>query len=276
MKLGHLLSLFCLGLLLIAPTWAHEEPKDTCPHPPGWNPWRDELQRILSDHLRWLDTRPDIGSASKNPEGRANLCNADLRGGEFSKAPLRLAKLNHADLQGAKLNGAWLAQAELTRANLSEAELRDANLREAEMESAELRDAQLTSADLILANLKGAFLFKAVLNHAYLDAANLNSADLELAKLNNAKLGQAELSGARLFQAELNGALRRRLASRASFSAASATTSATSLRTCAIPRSTTTAAVMPLRSKRPSPASHPPTTGRLSGSRRSKPLQQSK
>ncbi len=68
----------------------------------------------------------------------------------------------------------------------------------------------------------------------------------------------------------------RRFAAAASRSAAAATTSATSSRTLAIPRSTTMAAVMPDRSYEPSAASHPPTTGRLSGSRRSNPLQQSK
>ena len=58
--------------------------------------------------------------------------------------------------------------------------------------------------------------------------------------------------------------------------AASTTSSATSSRTCAIPRSTTIAAVMPARSYSPRPASQPPTTGKLSGSRRSKPLHASK
>ena len=62
----------------------------------------------------------------------------------------------------------------------------------------------------------------------------------------------------------------------ASRRAASSTSSATSARTWAMPRSVTIAAVMPLKSYSPSAASQPPTTGRLSGSRRSKPLHASK
>ena len=69
---------------------------------------------------------------------------------------------------------------------------------------------------------------------------------------------------------------RRSLAAAARRAAASTTTSATSSRTVAMPRSTTMAAVIPDRSYEPSAASQPPTTGRLSGSRRSNPLQQSK
>ena len=69
---------------------------------------------------------------------------------------------------------------------------------------------------------------------------------------------------------------RRSPAALARCSAAAATTSATSSRTWAMPRSTTMAAVMPERSCVPSPASHPCTRGRLNGSRWSNPLQASK
>ena len=71
-------------------------------------------------------------------------------------------------------------------------------------------------------------------------------------------------------------AISRNPAAAASRSAAAATTVPTSSRTWAIPRSTTMAAVKPDRSWLPRPVSHPSTLGRLSGSRRSKPLQQSK
>ena len=55
------------------------------------------------------------------------------------------------------------------------------------------------------------------------------------------------------------------LPSAASRRAASSTSSVTSARTWAMPRSVTIAAVMPVRSYSPSAASQPPTTGKLGG-----------
>lgn len=74
---------------------------------------RDQLQRILELHQKWLDN---------NPDGvRANLRGADLRG---------------ADLRGANLRGADLRWADLREADLRWADLSGADLREADFDFA--------------------------------------------------------------------------------------------------------------------------------------------
>ena len=74
---------------------------------------RDQLQRILELHQKWLDN---------NPDGvRANLRGADLRG---------------ADLHGANLRGADLRWADLREADLRWADLSGADLREADFDFA--------------------------------------------------------------------------------------------------------------------------------------------
>ena len=94
---------------------------------------RDQLQRILELHQKWLDN---------NPDGvRADLSEADLRG---------------ADLSGADLREADLSEANLRRADLSEADLRGADLRGADLRRADLSEADLRGADLRGADLRGA------------------------------------------------------------------------------------------------------------------------
>ena len=86
---------------------------------------RDQLQRILKLHQKWLDN---------NPDGvRADLHWANLRG----------ANLHEANLRGADLSGA-----DLREANLREADLRRADLREADLSGADLSEADLHGADL--------------------------------------------------------------------------------------------------------------------------------
>ena len=90
---------------------------------------RDDLDRILSEHAKWL---------AGDGGGRADLRDADLR---------------DADLRGANLR-----RADLWRANLQDADLRDANLRGADLRDADLRGADLRDADLRGADLRGADL----------------------------------------------------------------------------------------------------------------------
>lgn len=70
----------------------------------------NELQRILDNHKKWLDSEPD--------GERANLQGAYLRD----------ANLRGADLRDANLRDANLQEANLRWANLQRANLRDANL----------------------------------------------------------------------------------------------------------------------------------------------------
>jgi hypothetical protein len=50
------LASFCL--LLAITTWAREP--DACPHPVGWRPTEEELQRILSLHHQWAEEQSGL------------------------------------------------------------------------------------------------------------------------------------------------------------------------------------------------------------------------
>ena len=77
----------------------------------------DELNKILEQHKKWLNTRFTF-----HPEGtRADLRGADLRGADLYEANLYGANLRGANLRGADLRGADLRGANLYGANLYEA-----------------------------------------------------------------------------------------------------------------------------------------------------------
>jgi len=217
MNLSQFFGLTCLGLLIGMPTSAQE----TCPHPEGWKPTDAELQQVLSDHRQWVQKQETAPPGVAPSDGRANLCNADLRQVELNEAVLSGANLNQAILSGAKLaranldkaelslanlNEAYLAHAYLNEAKLSSANLNEAYMAEANLNKAELTSANLNKADLSNANLNEAVLLFANLNEAVLSGANLNNADLSLANLNKADLSHANLKEAKLLNAKLNEA----------------------------------------------------------------------
>jgi Pentapeptide repeats (8 copies) len=76
----------------------------TCPHPKDWRPTRDELQRILSEHVQWLTRRLGVllQIVPNAERGRANLCNADLGEVDLSNAQLSEAILNNARVDPCK------------------------------------------------------------------------------------------------------------------------------------------------------------------------------
>ena len=86
---------------------------------------REELQKILDKHLKWL----------KDEEGGER---ASLSGANLYRASLSGANLSRADLSGADLRGAYLRDADLRDADLRDANLRDANLRDADLRDAEI------------------------------------------------------------------------------------------------------------------------------------------
>jgi hypothetical protein len=139
MKVSGLRRLACLGLLLVTQAWAQEQ---TCSHTAGWEPTREELQRILSDHEQWVQKWKAEKFAQewpvRHPEGRANLCNADLSYAGLSKADLIYANLNNANLSGADLNNANLLGANLSNANLGGAQLNNTKLNGAQLDNADL------------------------------------------------------------------------------------------------------------------------------------------
>ena len=114
---------------------------------------KKELNRILTNHLHWLNRNCD--------------------GWESMRADLTGANLSETDLSDAILIGA-----NLTGANLSYAILSDANLTGANLSGANLSDAILSDANLTGANLTGANLYKSYLRGAILTGTRLEKADI--------------------------------------------------------------------------------------------------
>jgi uncharacterized protein YjbI with pentapeptide repeats len=166
----------------------------------AWNAWRDGTSDIYLDG--WVDL------------SGVNLCGADLRRANLSRANLNGANLIEADLRRANLrranlNGANLIEADLRRANLSRADLRGADLRgvnlfeadlvEANLIGADLRGADLRGADLHGADLRGVNLFEADLVEANLIGADLRGANLQGAAMVGTILSGADLTGCRIY-----------------------------------------------------------------------------
>jgi len=145
---------------------------------------KEELQKILEKHLKWLN-REEGGE-------RADLCESNLR-----EANLREANLCKTNLRGANLYKADLCKANLCGTNLREANLIVACLSGADLRESDLRESDLRGADLCGTNLREADLRKADLRKADLCKADLRGADLSGANLRGADLRGADLSGCR-------------------------------------------------------------------------------
>ena len=102
--------------------------------------YKKELERILAEHKRWIET--DDMEGSRANLGGADLRNADLRNADLWGADLRNADLRNADLRDADLWGADLRNADLRDANLWGANLGGADLRNADLRNADLRNAK--------------------------------------------------------------------------------------------------------------------------------------
>lgn len=142
---------------------------------------KKELNKILDDHQKWIDTRYTENVAGKRADlSEKNLFRADLRG-----ADLRDAILRNAFLRGADLSGAILSRADLRWADLPGADLSNATLTGADFSHADLSGAKLGGADLKGAILFDAYLGKANLRGAYINQANLTAAWLTGADTKN-------------------------------------------------------------------------------------------
>jgi hypothetical protein len=140
--------------------------KQACSHERHWRPNDEELKQILSDHQQWLKRREassDPNWEFQNPQGRADLCNADLIGVELNNANLMMANLDNALLWTARLDEADLTVAKLNNANLSAASLYRANLSGAELNSVFMPFANLYEANLTRAQIKDAVLAYTIL-----------------------------------------------------------------------------------------------------------------
>jgi hypothetical protein len=132
---------------------------ETCSLPIGWDPAED-FPRILAEHREWAAKWADNDYFSQwavdHPEGRANLCNANLRGVQLNEADLVGAELNKANLSYAQLNKADLVGAELNKADLGGVQLNEANLFGAQLNKAVLIQSGLKDTHLAAVNLTDA------------------------------------------------------------------------------------------------------------------------
>lgn len=142
---------------------------------------KKELNKILDDHQKWIDTRYTENVAGK----RADLSEKNLFRADLSGADLRDAILRNAFLRGADLSGAILSRADLRWADLPGADLSNATLTGADFSHADLSGANFNHADLKGAILFDAYLVKANLRDAYINRANLTAAWLTGADTKN-------------------------------------------------------------------------------------------
>jgi uncharacterized protein YjbI with pentapeptide repeats len=214
-----------------------------------WN-WRDrsgqprsttELNRILADHWRWLESgapeppnknEDDDEIAVSTPDPLRISPGRELVGASLKNGLLDRAVLSRANLSDAHLNGAYLQRASLTGAYLKGTDLTDADLTSADLANAKMTEttilkkgllvgtsliraqmegAHLENTDLVNADMKGAKMSKVHLEGATLGGANLTGADLSEAVLQNTKLGRAPtlhgwVQGANLSNADLRHA----------------------------------------------------------------------
>lgn len=105
--------------------------------------YKELLNKILEDHLHWLNEDVEGWEDMKADLSYVNLGRTNLRCVNLSGA-----NLNDANLRGADLSHADLSNADLSYTNLSDANLRDANLSHANLSGAILDDANLSGADL--------------------------------------------------------------------------------------------------------------------------------
>jgi hypothetical protein len=147
-----------------------------------------ELEEILTNHLKWLTTKPEVSIS----EEQANFCGADLTKVDLHRTSTNESELSPAFLRKAILTKAKLRGADLRSVNLAEADLRGADLREAKLCGADLRGAILDWANLSGANLTDVSLGKVTLGSsstqsnmslgppAHLEKANLTRTIFEV------------------------------------------------------------------------------------------------
>lgn len=141
-----------------------------------WEPSEEELEEILQEHERWVES--EAGAGKRAVLSKVYLAGAHLAEAKLREADLSEAFLLEADLSGAILRGATLSEAALSGADLSEADLVAATLSEADLRGADLPEADLSGATLSGADLRGADLSEAQLARATLSGAVIDKETL--------------------------------------------------------------------------------------------------
>src|SRR5581483_8151270 len=121
---------------------------------------RPDLDNILAEHKRWLDTKGEAGRladfTSYGPGGNvvgAHLVGADLKWANLNRARLTNVNLGRTDLFDANLSEAVLAGSDLTEANLATADMTGADLTGADLTGAQLGFAKLAGVHFEPKNL---------------------------------------------------------------------------------------------------------------------------
>ena len=158
----------------------------------------EELDRILADHWRWLE--------SKKKEGmQADLRKCDLSDNKLKDALDRLLHDDRVKSWRIKLDCALLQEAFLFLAHLEGANFMGAHLEGAIFAGARLEEAIFVGARLEGAKFMGARLEGAVFTGAHLEKANFMEARLEGVRLIGANISGADITGANIKGAYLSG-----------------------------------------------------------------------
>ena len=169
----------------------------------------DELQTILGEHKKWLETERSLGKRADFSEanlkqagffGETSLDEVDLSEAFFINTDLRGAWIRGTNLHGARLidsdcRDAELLQSDLQGARILRVDLRKARLRETNLSNARLSDCKFDCADLSRCNLSGADIRDATgLAEAILNDCNFEGAT----GLKGTEFARADITGARL------------------------------------------------------------------------------
>jgi uncharacterized protein YjbI with pentapeptide repeats len=157
----------------------------------GANRSQSDLQAIIEQHLKWLQTSQREGKQADL--SGTKLKNIKIANVNLSKANLSDSDFSHADLTGTNLSETVLRRANLRCALLEGVEFNGADLTEVDLSSATLSNARFSSVQLVRAILKSNLLRGATFNQANLTEANLTGADLSNADFSNANLRNASL-----------------------------------------------------------------------------------
>lgn len=163
----------------------------------------DELQTILAEHKKWLESGEREGK-------QADLSNTDLSQSHWEVTTTELERpgsvavqgplLRRANLKGSRLRGAVLPEINLNQANIAGADFSDCLLKRAKFQDANANGAQFENSDL-----NGAWLAATDLSHANLEASDLSGAYLEGAILFGATVASANFEKANLQGTLLTG-----------------------------------------------------------------------
>lgn len=155
-----------------------------------------EVQKILSEHSRWVDSNGATGSRAELREedlSRLDLSGIYLNGADLRGCNLAFSNVSNGvflltDLSGANLEQVNARRADFTGANLSEACLRGARMNYAKFEAMDLKgpdgkplgrraSSNLSRADLRDADFTGALLQDAVLTDANVEGVKIKLPD---------------------------------------------------------------------------------------------------